>query len=166
MISGSDYPTSNIFLDPTILTSNIFLVELYRVKELLNEKVVDVSDNIRAMALSMSEKFDKYWGESNVLLSIAAILDPRYKMVLIDYAFPVIYGEVEAVAKIVEIKVLIYELYNEYVEIYIISHFLCRIHWMLLNHLHIKKLNSLIKIELKVQNRSGARKTITYDVLC
>ncbi|KAL8495030.1 hypothetical protein ACS0TY_019253 [Phlomoides rotata] len=117
MISGSDYPTSNIFLDPTILTSNIFLVELYRVKELLNEKVVDVSDNIRAMALSMSEKFDKYWGESNVLLSIAAILDPR-------------------------------------------------IHWMLLNHLHIKKLNSLIKIELKVQNRSGARKTITYDVLC
>ncbi|XP_071924885.1 zinc finger BED domain-containing protein RICESLEEPER 2-like [Coffea arabica] len=76
MISGFEYPTANIFL-----------VELYRIKELLNEKALDPFEHIRAMAGSMSAKFDKYWGESNVLLSLGAILDPRYKMFLINHAF-------------------------------------------------------------------------------
>ncbi|XP_027093797.2 zinc finger BED domain-containing protein RICESLEEPER 2-like [Coffea arabica] len=111
MISGSDYPTSNIFL-----------VELYRIKELLNEKALDISDQIRAMALSMSAKFDKYWGETNVVLSLGAIVDPRYKMVLIYHAFPIIYGEEEAAVKIDEIKQLLYELYNEYVDTHFSSH--------------------------------------------
>lgn len=111
MISGSDYPTANIFL-----------VELYRIKELLNEKAHDISDHIKNMASAMTEKFDKYWGESNVLLSLAAILDPRYKMVLVDHAFPVIYGEVEGVSKIVEIKHLLAQLYTEYVDAHMSSH--------------------------------------------
>lgn len=104
MISGSEYPTANIFL-----------VELYRLKELLNEKELDTSDHIRAMALSMAAKFDKYWGESNILISLAAILDPRYKMVLINHAFPVIYGETSAPMYIDAIKKILYDLYDEYV---------------------------------------------------
>lgn len=47
-----------------------------------------------------------------MLLSITAILDPRYKMTFVDHVFPIIYGEVEAVGKIVEIRMLIYKLYN------------------------------------------------------
>ncbi|XP_027177182.1 zinc finger BED domain-containing protein RICESLEEPER 2-like [Coffea eugenioides] len=111
MISGSEYPTSNIFL-----------VELYRIKELLNEKALDPFDHIRAMAGSMSAKFDKYWGESNVLLSLGAILDPRYKMFLINHAFPVIYGEDAAPRFMAEIRDILYELYNEYVDCHVVSH--------------------------------------------
>ncbi|CDP03495.1 unnamed protein product [Coffea canephora] len=109
IISGSDYPTANIFL-----------VEL--IKELLNEKALDFSDHIRFMAESMAQKFDKYWGESNVLMSLGAILDPRYKMVLVNHTFPVIYGEGEAPRYIDEIRCILYDLYNEYVDAHISSH--------------------------------------------
>lgn len=110
MISGSEYPTANIFL-----------VELYRIKELLNEKALDPCEHIRSMAASMSAKFDKYWGESNVLLSLGAVLDPRYKMVLVNHAFPVIYGEDAAPIYVDEIKDILYQLYNEYVDCHIFS---------------------------------------------
>nr|XP_027075831.1 zinc finger BED domain-containing protein RICESLEEPER 2-like [Coffea arabica] len=111
MISGSEYPTANIFL-----------VELYRIKELLNEKALDPFEHIRAMVGSMSVKFDKYWGESNVLLSLGAILDPRYKMFLINHVFSVIYGEDAAPRFIAEIRDILYELYNEYVDCHVVSH--------------------------------------------
>nr|XP_027082542.1 zinc finger BED domain-containing protein RICESLEEPER 2-like [Coffea arabica] len=111
IISGSDYPTANLFL-----------VELYRIKELLNEKALDFSDHIRFIAESMALKFDKYWGESNVLMSLGAILDPRYKMVLVNHTFPVIYGEVAAPRYIDEMRCILYDLYNEYVDAYVSSH--------------------------------------------
>ncbi|XP_027077037.1 zinc finger BED domain-containing protein RICESLEEPER 2-like [Coffea arabica] len=111
MISGFEYPTANIFL-----------VELYRIKELLNEKALNPFEHIRAMVGSMSAKFDKYWGESNVLLSLGAILDSRYKMFLINHAFPVIYGEDAAPRFVTKIRDIFYELYNEHVDCHIVSH--------------------------------------------
>nr|XP_027062894.1 zinc finger BED domain-containing protein RICESLEEPER 1-like [Coffea arabica] len=111
MISGSEYPTANIFL-----------VELYRIKELLNKKALDPYEHIRAMAGSMSTKFDKYWGKSNVLLSLGAILDPRYKMFLINHAFLVIYGEDATPRFVAEIRDILYEFYNEYIDCHIVSH--------------------------------------------
>ncbi|XP_071939200.1 zinc finger BED domain-containing protein RICESLEEPER 2-like [Coffea arabica] len=111
MISESEYPTANIFL-----------TELYRIKELLNEKALDPFKHIWAMAGSMSAKFDKYWGESNVLLSLGAILDPRYKMFLINHVFSVIYGKDAAPRFTAETRDILYELYNEYVDCHIVSH--------------------------------------------
>nr|XP_027067636.1 zinc finger BED domain-containing protein RICESLEEPER 2-like [Coffea arabica] len=67
MISGSEYPTSNIFL-----------VELYRIKELLNEKALDPFEHIRAMAGT-----------------------PRF---------------------MAEIRDILYELFNEYVDCHVVSH--------------------------------------------
>ncbi|XP_051127597.1 zinc finger BED domain-containing protein RICESLEEPER 2-like [Andrographis paniculata] len=103
MISGSEYPTANIFLP-----------QLYRIKELPNEK----STHIRSMALRMEEKFDKYWGDSNVLISLGAILDPRYKKELIGFVFSIIYGKDEASIYVGDIKKILYDLYDEYVMSY------------------------------------------------
>nr|XP_027120531.1 zinc finger BED domain-containing protein RICESLEEPER 2-like [Coffea arabica] len=105
IISGSDYPTTNLFL-----------VELYRIKKLLNEKALDFSDHIRSMAKSMAQKFDKYWGVSNVLMSLGAILDSRYNMVLVNHTILVIYGVDATPRYIDEIRRILYELYNEYVD--------------------------------------------------
>ena len=80
LISGSEYPTANLFLP-----------KLFRIKGLLNEKCYDISDHIRAMAKQMAIKFDKYWGECNLVLSLSTILDPKYKMVLTQFTFPMIY---------------------------------------------------------------------------
>ena len=47
--SGNEYPTANIFLP-----------EVWKIKEVLNEKSLDENDYIRAMACKMKLKFDKY----------------------------------------------------------------------------------------------------------
>ena len=43
------------------------------------------------MATAMKEKFDKYWGECNLLMSIASVLDPRCKAHVVNYCFPLLY---------------------------------------------------------------------------
>ncbi|XP_071917149.1 zinc finger BED domain-containing protein RICESLEEPER 2-like [Coffea arabica] len=99
-----------------------YVPKLYRINELLNEKALNFSDHIRSMFESMTQKFDNYCGESNLLMSLGAILDPRYKMVLVNHTFPVIYGEDAAPRYIDEIRRILYQLYNEYVDAYISSH--------------------------------------------
>ncbi|XP_071928272.1 zinc finger BED domain-containing protein RICESLEEPER 2-like [Coffea arabica] len=65
IISSSDYPTSNLFLQ-----------ELVKIKKVLDARVNDEDPFIRAMVRRMKTKFDKYWGECNLILAVAAILDP------------------------------------------------------------------------------------------
>ncbi|XP_031254575.1 zinc finger BED domain-containing protein RICESLEEPER 2-like [Pistacia vera] len=105
LISGSDYPTSNIFLN-----------EVFRIKKMLDKKAIDENEFIRVMVKKMKEKFDKYWGECNLLMSIAAVLDLRYKMRVIEVSFPRLYPESEARANITKLRDALYELYKEYVE--------------------------------------------------
>ncbi|MBA0643878.1 hypothetical protein Goklo_028130 [Gossypium klotzschianum] len=57
------------------------------IKELLMEKYLSVELWMRQMADKMQIKFDKYWGECNLLISIGAILDPKNKMKLIDFKY-------------------------------------------------------------------------------
>ena len=49
VISGSDYPTSNLFLP-----------EVWRMKEIVDVKSGDRNEYIRLMTTKMSYKFDKY----------------------------------------------------------------------------------------------------------
>ena len=45
------------------------------------------------MAGQMIMKFDKYWAQIQAILVMAVILDPRFKMQLVNYYFPQLYGE-------------------------------------------------------------------------
>ncbi|KAK3221649.1 hypothetical protein Dsin_008674 [Dipteronia sinensis] len=47
---------------------------------------------IRLMATNMTPKFEKYWDKIHGVIAVAVVLDPRYKMDLIDYFFPRMYG--------------------------------------------------------------------------
>ncbi|MBA0642839.1 hypothetical protein Goklo_027177 [Gossypium klotzschianum] len=57
------------------------------IKELLMEKSLSEELCMRQMADKMQRKFDKYWGEFNLLIYITAILDPKNKMELIDFKY-------------------------------------------------------------------------------
>jgi len=67
MVSGSDYPTSNLFLP-----------KVWRMKEILQLKYVDRHDYIRSMAGKMAQKFEKYWGECKLLMSIVDFEYPQH----------------------------------------------------------------------------------------
>ena len=40
----------------------------------------------------MNAKFDKYWSDFSLILAVAVILDPRYKLQFVDWAYKNIYG--------------------------------------------------------------------------
>ena len=89
---GSEYPTSNLFIP-----------ELYNVKKLLDEKYYAENGFTHSMVRKMKDKFDKYWGDCNLLISCAAILDPRNKMQLVDWCFLYIYSEVDKIEHVTTI---------------------------------------------------------------
>ncbi|KAG5022179.1 hypothetical protein JHK85_018521 [Glycine max] len=87
IISSSEYPTANLYL-----------AEVWRVKQVIDNALEDTTFFMREMAGSMKVKFDKYWGECNMLMSIASVLDPRCKFHVVNICFPLIYKS-EEIAK-------------------------------------------------------------------
>nr|GMD06491.1 zinc finger BED domain-containing protein RICESLEEPER 2-like [Ipomoea batatas] len=131
-LRGWPSPTSSIATNPLVghldkmkknnvtycTVSMWFLPELYTIKEILCQKAVSVEPWMKNMAQKMQQKFDKYWGSSNLLLSIAAVLDPRNKMTFIEFSFPVIYSEYEATRQIAIVRDSLYGLYKIYLDKY------------------------------------------------
>ncbi|XP_012827648.1 PREDICTED: zinc finger BED domain-containing protein RICESLEEPER 2-like [Erythranthe guttata] len=111
IFSGSDYPTSNLFLN-----------EVSRVKVVLDEKSLDSDAFIKDMTAKMKIKFDKYWGESNLLMSVAAVLDPRCKMRALQFCFPKLYSPQQVKEETARVRQTLNELYSEYVSMYNIEH--------------------------------------------
>ena len=66
VISGSEY-----------LTSNLYLPEVWRVKQVIDNAAEDHDLFMKEMAKPMKHKFDKYLGECNLLMAIASVFDPR-----------------------------------------------------------------------------------------
>ncbi|XP_039047669.1 zinc finger BED domain-containing protein RICESLEEPER 2-like [Hibiscus syriacus] len=87
IILGSEYPTSNIFLS-----------ELFGIKEALDAVVLGGSDYMVVMAMKMKKNFDKY------------------KMKLLEFSFNAIYSHDEAPREMQIVRDILYELYQEYVE--------------------------------------------------
>jgi hypothetical protein len=84
-------------------------------KDVLMIKCEDRNECIWSMATKMTNKFDKYWGESNLLMSIAVVLDPRYKMQLISFCFPIIYPLSQACDHIDNVLAILKKLFELYV---------------------------------------------------
>nr|CAD1840604.1 unnamed protein product [Ananas comosus var. bracteatus] len=95
--------------------ANLSLPEVWKIKEQLNQKSECEDEFLKNMAVEMRKKFDKYWGECNMLMSIAAIMDPRYKMKLIKFCFPKIYSQIEFVDHILRVQRALFDIYEVYV---------------------------------------------------
>ncbi|KAH9752733.1 BED-type domain-containing protein [Citrus sinensis] len=100
MFSGTKYPTTNLFFSI-----------ICEIRLSLNAWLNSSCDVIKNMAKSMLEKFGKYWDEIHGVMDVVVVLDPRYKMVLVDYFFPQIYGS-DASTHIDRIHTLYSDLYS------------------------------------------------------
>ncbi|KAL7184809.1 hypothetical protein ACSBR2_026865 [Camellia fascicularis] len=67
----------------------------------------------KSMASRMLEKLDYYWKVINGIIGVAAVLDPRYKIKLLKWFYPKIYG-VQAFEEIEKIRVICCNLLEEY----------------------------------------------------
>lgn len=80
--SGSKYPTANLYFP------NVFLVQHTLMKSIENEDCVSNS-----LAKRMKPKFDKYWTDYSMILAIALVFDPRYKVHFVEFSYKLLYGE-------------------------------------------------------------------------
>lgn len=60
-------------------------------------------------------KFNKYWLVIHGIMRLAIVLDPRYKMKLLKYLFPLLYGSTSS-TEIKNIKQLCFSLLEEYIK--------------------------------------------------
>ncbi|XP_026405471.1 zinc finger BED domain-containing protein RICESLEEPER 2-like [Papaver somniferum] len=102
VFSGAKSPTANLYF-PEVCDIHVQLIEWCKSSDSV----------ICSVALKMKEKFDIYWSVCIRLLTIAAILDPRFKMKLVEYYYPQIYGGSSA-ERISDISKCIKDLYEEY----------------------------------------------------
>ncbi|WJZ81143.1 hypothetical protein VitviT2T_000999 [Vitis vinifera] len=102
LFSGRNYPTANTFF-----------IKVCEIKEALYDWLICSNDVVKTMASSMLQKFDKYWSGCHIVMAIAAIFDPRYKIKILEFYFPLMYGS-EASNEIEKIRGMCYELLSEY----------------------------------------------------
>ncbi len=72
IISGSNY-----------VTASLFFMQLCIIQDALNDGCLSSDHIMSTVAVSMRSKYEKYWGsmdKMNLMLYIAFVLDPRYKM--------------------------------------------------------------------------------------
>ncbi|KAM7503882.1 hypothetical protein LguiB_002786 [Lonicera macranthoides] len=104
---------TNVFTDNKLLTANIYFPEICDVHIQLIEWCKNPDDFINSTAMKMKTMFDNYWSKCSLTLAIAAILDPRFKMKLVEYYYPQIYNT-DAPDRVKEVYDGIRDLFNEY----------------------------------------------------
>ncbi|XP_060968418.1 zinc finger BED domain-containing protein RICESLEEPER 2-like [Cannabis sativa] len=93
------YDLTNRFSGSLYVTSNLFLPNILKVQADLITMASSPDTLLGTMAISMKRKYDKYWGrieKLNMLTFIANILDPRYKLEVVNRDFRFVYNPSEA----------------------------------------------------------------------
>jgi hypothetical protein len=109
------YDAANILTTATHPTAITFFHEVWKLQLDLARAVANEEDPfISKLIKPMQEKIDKYWRECSLVLAIAVVMDPRFKMKLVEFSFTKIYADdSHEYVKIVDDGV--HELFNEYV---------------------------------------------------
>ena len=102
LFSGRNYPTANTFF-----------LKVCEIKDALYDWLICSNNVVKMMASSMLQKFDKYWSGCHIGMTIAVIFDPRYKIKMLEFYFPLMY-ESEASNEIEKICGMCYELLSKY----------------------------------------------------
>lgn len=108
------YDSANVIMSTPDPTSNMFFQEAWKIQLELTHAISSEDVLVSSIAREMHEKFDKYWKDCSLVLSIAVVMDPRFKMKLIEFSFSKLYGE-DAVRYTKVVSDAIHELYHEYV---------------------------------------------------
>ncbi|TXG70006.1 hypothetical protein EZV62_004941 [Acer yangbiense] len=97
------------------VTSNIYFKSWCTIRNQLNSLTSERDPVVSKIAMSMQQKFIKYWGgleKTNNLLILTVVLDPRYKFGYMKFRFDSIYGVEESQSMISKLKGVLLDLYE------------------------------------------------------
>jgi hypothetical protein len=100
-----------------VSTTNVYLEELAKIHSHLDKYSSSNDTLLKEIASRMKTKYDKYCGNLmivNRLLFVAALLDPRNKMVVLNYWFKKVLGEAEGEVMSLNVKTTLERLFTEY----------------------------------------------------
>ncbi|XP_027123398.2 zinc finger BED domain-containing protein DAYSLEEPER-like [Coffea arabica] len=95
-------------------TSNTFFHEVWKIQLELMHAARSPDLFTRNLTKPLKDRFDRYWKDCNLVLAVAVVMDPRFKMKLVEFSFSRIYeNEAETWIKLVDEG--LHELYLDYV---------------------------------------------------
>jgi hypothetical protein len=112
-----------VFNDITVLfsgteyvTANIYFIKICEIRKKIRQWSTCGSPKIEEMSVSMVAKFDNYWSDTQGLIGIATLLDPRLKKLSLLMCFEWLSGTTGGICedKVTEIVDLLSELMIEY----------------------------------------------------
>ncbi|KAJ0254826.1 HAT protein [Hirschfeldia incana] len=109
------FDAANVLTGPTRLTANDMYHEMTKLQLELSHAAMSEEPDVRDLATPLREKFDEYWRGCFLLLAVAVVMDPRFKMKLIEFSFSKAYGE-DAEKWIRSVDDAVHELYHDYSE--------------------------------------------------
>ncbi|KAD7478430.1 hypothetical protein E3N88_01566 [Mikania micrantha] len=112
---------TNLFSGSLYPTSNLFLIEIFKVKKEITNAFISGDTFLNTMSIPMYEKFEKYWGEIGVLMSIASILDPRFKLVSVEWTFERLYPPNECDSRVEDVTRKLKTLFEKYLKSFVAS---------------------------------------------
>ncbi|XP_016508463.2 zinc finger BED domain-containing protein RICESLEEPER 2 [Nicotiana tabacum] len=111
------YQTTLKFSGSLYATSNSFFHEFFNLRNDIIKYTKSDDLTLVDMAKRMKSKLEKYWGKfesMNMLLIIAVVLDPRYKMKYVNYILSIAYGTLLGRIKSEDVASILTPLYNHY----------------------------------------------------
>jgi hypothetical protein len=82
LMFGTKYPTPNMYFP-----------RICQIKLTIEECKKSSNSIMKMMATKMMEKLQNYWSGVPDMMGVAAVLDPRKNMIVLDFWFPKLYGQ-------------------------------------------------------------------------
>ncbi|GJY97713.1 zinc finger BED domain-containing protein RICESLEEPER 2-like protein [Tanacetum coccineum] len=79
------YDITKLFSGTKYSTSNLYFHNVYKIQKAIQRHMLNPDPVISGMARDMKTKFDKYWEKYTMVLSFGSILDPRYKLNIVEF---------------------------------------------------------------------------------
>ncbi|KAG8656264.1 hypothetical protein MANES_04G111500v8 [Manihot esculenta] len=87
------YDAACILTGPTYPPANAFYHEVSKIQLELTHAAISQDPFVSNLTKPLKEKFDQYWRDCFLVLAIAVVMDPRFKMKLVEFSFSRIFGE-------------------------------------------------------------------------
>ncbi|XP_042018987.1 zinc finger BED domain-containing protein RICESLEEPER 2-like [Salvia splendens] len=105
LFSGSSYPTYNLYFRPVVMCYSS-----------LRQHQNSSDPYLKKMAELMLPKFEKYWSDFSMVLTIAVVFDPRYKLQFVDFFYKKLYGPNSR--QFSSVKEKLFSLFEDYCKFY------------------------------------------------